>query len=118
MITAEELIAYADGELDGADRARIEAALAADPALAAKVDKQRALRAKLARAYAPIADEAAPQRLVDVAHGARRVVPDREPLQVPLAPHTKTLAFVERRHRPPRAPVLALLGRHRSAHGR
>ena len=64
-VTEEELMAYADGELTGADKARIEAALADAPDLRAAVEKHRALRGQLASAYAPVLDEPVPSRLVD-----------------------------------------------------
>lgn len=57
------LMAFVDGELDDIGRARVERALAEDPALAARLDVQRRLRARLAAHYAPIAEEAVPDRL-------------------------------------------------------
>ena len=42
----ETLIAYADGELDAATRAALEAALASDPQLAQRIERHRALRAR------------------------------------------------------------------------
>jgi anti-sigma factor RsiW len=47
-ISPEMLAAYADDQLDGADRAMVEQALAQDPALAQEVATHRALRARLA----------------------------------------------------------------------
>jgi hypothetical protein len=41
----ETLMAYADGELDAAQRAQIDAAIAQDPALALRVQEHKALRA-------------------------------------------------------------------------
>lgn len=46
------LMAYADGELDPLAAKRVERALAADPALARTVAAHRALRARMAAAYA------------------------------------------------------------------
>jgi hypothetical protein len=62
-VTEEMLAAYADGELGAAETAEVEAAMAADPALARKVAAHRALRATLSAHYAPIAEEAVPPRL-------------------------------------------------------
>jgi hypothetical protein len=57
------LMAYVDGELPAAEAARVETAIAADPELAATVARHRALRARIAGAYAPLADEPVPDRL-------------------------------------------------------
>jgi len=62
-VTREEIAAYADGELTGAERTRIEAAIADDPVLAAQVEAHRALKARLAAHFAPIAAEPVPERL-------------------------------------------------------
>lgn len=62
-VTPEELAAYADGQLEGAELARVEAAIAADPALAAEVAAHRQLKARLAAHFAPILDEPVPERL-------------------------------------------------------
>lgn len=59
----EELMAYADGELDAAAAARVEAAIAVDPALAAIVAHHRALRADLRTAFAGELDAPVPERL-------------------------------------------------------
>lgn len=57
------LMAYADGELSAADVARVEAAVAGDPAWAAALARHRALRARVGAAFAPILDEPVPGRL-------------------------------------------------------
>lgn len=62
-MTDEELMAYVDGELDAPAQAHVEAAVAADPALAARVRAQRQLRASLQRAFDPVLDEPLPERL-------------------------------------------------------
>ena len=64
-VTSEDLIAFADGELEGEDKARVEAALADAPELRAVVEKHRTLRGSLAAAYAPVLDEPVPARLLD-----------------------------------------------------
>jgi len=63
MIDDARLIAYVDGELDARGRAEVEAALAADPLLAARLARHRELKARLARTFDPIALEAPPERL-------------------------------------------------------
>ncbi|MEO7805440.1 MAG: hypothetical protein ABIT36_02180 [Steroidobacteraceae bacterium] len=65
-ITEAELLAYVDGELDAADRARVEAAIQSDDLLARRVATQRGLRARLNASYNAVLDEAVPQRLLDV----------------------------------------------------
>jgi hypothetical protein len=59
----DTLMAYADGELDPAERAAIEQAMRTDPAVAAAVERHRALRADVAAAFAGILDEPVPARL-------------------------------------------------------
>ena len=62
-ITPEMLAAYADGELEPQERARVEAAIAANPALADEVAAHRALRETLSAHFAPILDRPVPDRL-------------------------------------------------------
>ena len=62
-VTEQELAAFADGELTGDDLARVEAAIAADPALANKVEAHRALKAKLGAHFAPVLDQPVPDHL-------------------------------------------------------
>lgn len=57
------LMAYVDGELDAGQAAQVEAAIAADPLLAERVARQRALRVRLATAYAGTLEEPVPARL-------------------------------------------------------
>ena len=59
----EMIMAYVDGECDAVTIKRIEKAMEADAALAEQVSKTRALRDKLAAFYAPVAEEAVPDRL-------------------------------------------------------
>ena len=65
----ETLMAYADGELDAAQRAEIAAAMENDPGLARRVEKHRALRAQVAGAFVSVLDQPVPERLVAAAHG-------------------------------------------------
>lgn len=64
-IDRETLAAYAEGQLDGAELARVEAAIAANPALADEVAAHRAVRERLKAHFAPVLDMPVPQRLID-----------------------------------------------------
>jgi anti-sigma factor RsiW len=66
----ETLGAYADGELDAATRAAVETAMASDPQLAQRIAAQRALRARLEQAFAPVLSEPVPERLLAGARSA------------------------------------------------
>jgi len=55
--------AYIDGELDDLTARRIEREAEGDPVLAAEIARHRALKARLAAHYAPVAAEAVPDRL-------------------------------------------------------
>ncbi|HTQ00095.1 MAG TPA: hypothetical protein VMN56_12265, partial [Casimicrobiaceae bacterium] len=63
QITEDTLMRYADGELEPADRAEVEAAIRADAALGRRVEAFRAQRARLAKAFAPVLNEPVPDRL-------------------------------------------------------
>jgi len=63
-ISDETLMAYADGELQPAAHAEIEAAIARDPELAGAVERHRALAARIRAGYEGIAEEPVPERLV------------------------------------------------------
>jgi hypothetical protein len=84
----ETLMAYADGELDPAARAALEAAMAADPGLAQRVARHRALRARLRVALDPVLDEPLPERLLESVRGAAAPRPAAKviPLKRPAAP--------------------------------
>ena len=60
----EVVMAYADGELDGPQRADLEKAVAVDAALAGRVRVQRDLRDRVRSAYRPVLDEPMPARLM------------------------------------------------------
>jgi hypothetical protein len=62
-LSDEKLMAYADGELDAAERAEIEAALAQDGSLRERVEAHRRLRARLSRAFDGALTEPAPEQL-------------------------------------------------------
>ncbi len=75
-ITPEELAAFADAEIIGERRAQIEAAIAADPALAQQLAAHNALKAQLSAHFAPI---------------LKAPLPDR--LTVPLGGHDTVISF-------------------------
>lgn len=65
-ISDDTLMAYADGELDQSTRQAVEQAMREDPAIAARVEQHRSLRSAVFAAFAPILEEAVPQRLQQV----------------------------------------------------
>jgi hypothetical protein len=66
-ISEETLMAYADGELDAASRASVEAAMQEDPDIAKRVARHRALRAAMRGAFSAVLEEAVPDRLIAAA---------------------------------------------------
>jgi anti-sigma factor RsiW len=69
QIPQETLYAYVDNELDAANSARVEAAMADDPELKSLIEEQRALRALLGNAYSPVLGEPVPDRVMAAAKG-------------------------------------------------
>lgn len=61
-IDDDMLMAFVDGELDEVSRARVERAVAEDPALQARLEQQQHLRDRLAAHYGPVAEEEVPDR--------------------------------------------------------
>ncbi|WP_339689752.1 anti-sigma factor [uncultured Parasphingorhabdus sp.] len=57
------IMAYVDGECDEVTVNRIEKAMETDPALARRIEQAQSLRNKLSAHYAPVAEEAVPDRL-------------------------------------------------------
>ena len=66
-IPDEILMAYVDEELDAPTRAEVEQAIAADPGLARRVSRERALREKLRAAFDGVLSEPVPERLIAAA---------------------------------------------------
>lgn len=71
-VDTEKLMAFADGELNEAERAEIEAALAQDPALREQVEAHRAMRNRLASAFDGALSEPVPPRLAEAAQTQRQ----------------------------------------------
>ena len=92
----ETLMAYADGELDAKLRAEISTAIDSDPALARRVEQQRALRARVTGAFTKVLDQPVPERLVAAARG--------KPTPVSAEDRGKVLQFPARASRPLAAP--------------
>lgn len=111
-----ELQAWIDGELAADDAARVEAAIAADPALATQFERERRLRERLRAGFDPVLDEPVPSRLTAL------LEPAAAPAARNAADRTETVAsgdvpgnvvpFPARVERPARArwhvPVYAL----------
>jgi hypothetical protein len=66
----ETLMTYVDRELDAATTAALDAAIAQDPELAARVERQRKLRLAVHAAFEPVLQEPMPKRLLEAASGA------------------------------------------------
>jgi hypothetical protein len=69
-ISDETLMAYADGEVDAATRAIVEAAMRDDPEVRRRVAHHQAMRDVVKGAFAAVIDEPVPQRLIAAARGA------------------------------------------------
>jgi len=65
----ETLMAYVDGEVDAKLRADIDAAIARDPVLASRVERQRAVRGKVSGAFAKVLEQPLPDELMRAARG-------------------------------------------------
>ncbi len=62
-VSEEVLTAYADGQLDGAKRSDVERALAANPQLAARLQRYRALQQRLRGTYDGVLAEPLPEHM-------------------------------------------------------
>lgn len=114
-IPDETLMAYADGELEPARRAEVEAAMAADPKLSERVEQHRALRRKLNAALDPVLLETVPNTLVaavraspaarpDAAIERAATVTDLRRVRAARAAEAKEAAAFARRAEMPRRP--------------
>lgn len=68
----EKLMAFVDGELSPEEERRIAAEIAANPALAAYVEEQRALKARLAMDFSPVVSTPVPARFEQMILAAPR----------------------------------------------
>ena len=62
-LTDDKFFAWLDGELSGAEAAKVEARVAADPELAARADQHRALTGRLRAAFSAVAEAPVPDRI-------------------------------------------------------
>jgi hypothetical protein len=88
------LMAYADGELDAARRAQLEADMAGDPDLAARVQQHVALRARVAQAFTPVMREPVPASLEAAARGSASAADGARSAKA--APRGQVLQFPQR----------------------
>jgi hypothetical protein len=65
MVTDEKFFSWLDGELDAAEAAQVEAAVATDPRLAERAAQHRAMQAHLKAAFEPLADAPVPEQLLE-----------------------------------------------------
>jgi anti-sigma factor RsiW len=77
-LSDEILIAYLDGELDDAERRRVEGECEADPSERERLAQLASLAAMLRDAFAEILDEPVPERLIAAARGAATAPPEAE----------------------------------------
>ncbi len=69
----EDLMAYADGELDDAKRQEIQAAINRDPEIARRVASHQALQDSLRKGFEPVLQEPVPDRLLTAARSESSV---------------------------------------------
>jgi len=92
-IDDDTLQAYVDGQLDAESAARIDASLATDPALAARVQRERALRAALHGAFDPVLDEPVPARLAALLQAPAAEAPMATVMSLPSRPPRRRWAM-------------------------
>jgi hypothetical protein len=109
MTLEERIIAYVDGELAPAERARFERDMRQDASLGAEVERHRALAKRVNAAYAPIAEEPPPAHLVAAATVANDPVRRRAARLGPWAAVAASLVvglIVGRGFLAPRGPIV------------
>lgn len=89
-IDDKKLIALADGELEPGERAEVERAVAADPALRERFEAHRRVRAQLSAAFDPVLDEPVPAHL-------RQILALPEEEAAPAAAAANVVSFQEKR---------------------
>jgi len=87
-IPEDHIVAYVDHELDADARARVEAAAAADPAVAERIAMHRALRSDLSGLFAGVAAEAVPDHLVAIVNASEAAAGRILPFKARTVPRT------------------------------
>jgi anti-sigma factor RsiW len=95
-IPDETLMAYADGELEPAQRVEVEAAIAADSSLARRVEQHQALRKKLSAAFDPVLTETIPEALMASVRSTPASRPASEQSGAPSAAREATVTDLRR----------------------
>jgi anti-sigma factor RsiW len=100
-VTPEELAAYADGELEGAEAARVLLAVAASPELMRTVSRYRTLRERIGAEFGPNLEQEVPERLAALLrppqdHAERSSKPDTEAEPKPRMPGAERWRQAER----------------------
>lgn len=83
-ISTQQLRAYADGELSPEEARAVEAAISADPVLAARLEAEKRLKATLQNHFDPVAQEPVPDSLVAMIEEAQAeddMAPNTPPLR-------------------------------------
>jgi len=68
--TDEDLMAFADGQIDDAKRKQIQEAIDRDPEIARQVAAHRALKTAVHKSFEPVLEEPVPDRLIAAARAA------------------------------------------------
>lgn len=73
MVSDETFFAWLDGELEAAEAARVEAAVAADPRLSAMADEHRKMQSSLSSAFDSLIEAPVPESMLAAVHNAPTV---------------------------------------------
>lgn len=110
-VTEEELHAYADGRLDAARRAEVEAWLAGHPEVRQSVSDWRMQNERLHAGFDPVLNEPLPARLIEAARPPARFSPWRAAAVVAWLAIGSVIGFTVRGYAPQATQALAALPR-------
>ncbi len=98
-VSDEQLMAYVDGELDERQRSDIDAALAQDASLAARLQQHRSLRSRLQAAHEHVLSEPVPPRLLALLQADKPAVRAAQvlPFEPRVAPATTRHSYASPR---------------------